>query len=216
MAGRTYRYSVAAVDGTGRASAASAPAVVTVPYSLWDGFETGSLGKWLPNGAVAVHRGIARTGSYAVVATSTGRPASAARTIPALAAGVDFDVDFRVASQGSGSVLLQVLRTPSGTPVLGTKRRDDGRLALYDYATGIGRIAPGSVRVGAWHHLTLSVDLAGAGSSVVVTLDGRQVARLTGAHTLPDAAIGSVQVGDDRPGRAFDVAFDDVEVQTPA
>src|SRR5205809_265607 len=69
------------------------------------------------------------------------------------------------------------------------------------------------VSQGVWHSLEIRARVRGAKKDEVKTwLDGHRVEGLTRSEALGKTPIGSIQLGENIPGRTFAVAFDDVLV----
>ena len=84
-------------------------------------------------------------------------------------------------------------------------------LTLRDFVTGEAAKAPAELTLDQWHVLRVRLDTAAG--SVRIRLDGTRVPALSGPWSFDGATIGRLQLGDNRPGGSFDVAFDDVLVR---
>lgn len=209
----TYSYTVVARDAAGNVSAPShAATAVTGSVVLSDGFESGGLAGWQSAASVGVQSEMAASGAYAARATAAGAPAFAQHELSRPLSEVYFQVRFLISSQSGDSALLQVFRNTEGTPIVGVKSRGDGRLALYSYRTDTGFVGDGIVSRDTWHELEVHLVLAASRSAAQVWLDGAAVPGLDRSLTLFAKSVGIVQLGDERPGRSFDVALDDLVV----
>jgi hypothetical protein len=77
--------------------------------------------------------------------------------------------------------------------------------------TGQTATSRARLRLHRWHALRVRLD-ASAGS-VATSLDGSRLRALSGHWSFHGGTIGRIQLGDNRRGRSFDVAFDDVFVR---
>jgi hypothetical protein len=78
---------------------------------------------------------------------------------------------------------------------------------------GASAIGPVSVAAGLWHSVELHLIINGTSSTIEVWLDGNLMLTTQTAN-FGSALIGQLQIGENQTGRSYDVAFDDVVVQT--
>ncbi|MGH2392035.1 MAG: hypothetical protein ACRDGH_00875, partial [Candidatus Limnocylindria bacterium] len=70
-----------------------------------------------------------------------------------------------------------------------------------------------TVGLGTWHELQVRIRINGATGQSEVWYDGASVAALAKTFDLGTAPVGRIQLGDNA-GASYDVAFDNVEVNT--
>jgi len=105
-------------------------------------------------------------------------------------------------------------RTAANTSIARLYIDSQGRLALRNDVGATSTTGP-LVAIGSWHSLEFHVAVNGASSTIEVWLDGNPVAALTSqTANLGSSLIGMLQIGENQTGRSFDIAFDDLVVQT--
>jgi hypothetical protein len=217
VAGSTsYQYSVDAVDAAGNASAVSDTAAVqTPPTALFrDGFESGDLSQWGSATGLVVQRDETFAGNFAARATTTGTAAYATKTLAVAQAEVFEQLRVKVVSQAANSVVLTRLRTATGGGLVKLYLDSSGRLAYRNDVAGTTSTSSSVVRPGGWHTVQLHTLINGASGQVDVWLDGVKLSALSKAESLGTTPIGRVQLGDDATARTYDVAYDDVVLDT--
>ena len=116
-------------------------------------------------------------------------------------------------SRGAVSTVTLVrLRTSTGTRIVSFNVSNRGALAYRNDVTGVDRYSSTIVSTGVWHELLLRVLVNGATSRVDVWYDGANVTALTRGESLGTTPLGRLQLGNDTPGRVYDVAFDALAV----
>ena len=93
-----------------------------------------------------------------------------------------------------------------------------GYLSVRNDAGGVTHVSTAPVSNGAWHHVEMRIDTNPGGPvTISAALDGTPVTFSTpvgAAETLGTALIGRLTLGDDVAGRTYDVALDDVTLDT--
>ena len=194
-------------------------ATVTLGFSLSaqgfsDGFESGSMSSWTTNAGLVVQSATVHQGTYAAEATSTGGAAYARENLGSSYSNLYARTYFFVWSLPTSTANLIGDRTAAGSSLCRVYIDSQGRLGLRNDVSGTSTIGP-ALSVGAWHSVELHVVVNGTSSTIEVWLDGIAVSALTTQTTnLSSVPVGQTQLGENQTGRAFDIAFDDVVVQT--
>jgi Calcineurin-like phosphoesterase len=178
--------------------------------SFEDRFETGALHRWDRHRGLIVQRHEKHRGRWAVRAATTGRRAFALTRVRPSTQGLAYRVWFRTRRVGTSAYLLK-LRTAEGQPLLGIAMTPSRRLVLHDFVTGDAAKSRARFSARRWHSLTVRLDTAGA--AVGTKLDGKRLRALSGHWSFEQHRIGRLQLGDNRAGRSFNVAFDDVSAE---
>jgi len=89
-----------------------------------------------------------------------------------------------------------------------------GNLAYRNDLTAVSTVSSTPVTVGTWHELQLRAQIAGPDGAVEVFYDGARVAQLSRVDALGTDAISRIQLGENLTGRTYDVAYDDVVLNT--
>ena len=210
----TYSYTVVARDRAGNVSARSdAVSITTGRFVLFaDDFESGTLNAWTTVSGLTLTTTDPYAGTYAAQALSTsGTTAHAIAALPNSASDLHVRVRFFVATQGANTVYLLKLRTSTGTSLGGVFISSTGKLGFRNDVTGQSTTTAVTVSPGTWHTLLLHVVVSTSGT-VELWYDGAQIAFISG--NLGTDPIGRFQLGENSTGRAFDVRFDDVMLDT--
>jgi glucose/arabinose dehydrogenase/PKD repeat protein len=178
-----------------------------------DGFESGDLSKWTANVGLAAQQQQVSTGSYAARATSTGLATYAYEQLPTTRTDVFDRFRFKVISQGSNNVTLGKLRTSTGTAILAFYRSAGAKLCLRNEVSATSFCSATTPSIESWHTLQVHARTGSSGLTEV-WLDGTMLADLSKSQALGSSAIRRVQLGDNQTGRTYDVAFDDVVIDT--
>jgi hypothetical protein len=215
VAGKTYAYSVAALDGAGNTSPSSQPITVTVSTStggplFFDGFESGNLSNWSSATNIIVGTQVVDTGTHAARATSTGTGATSAyKALTDPVADLYYRLRFRILSQGPNSVDL--LRVMSGATSIATVYVTSAdMLALKNNFTNKATTSTATVGQGAWHDVQIEVMPNGASGQVNVWLDGVKVGALSGTGSWGTAEPDRVLFGNRASSRSYNIAFDNI------
>jgi chitodextrinase len=209
----SYEYRVRATDAAGNASPLSSAVTLVTPAAFTDDFETGALSRWSSASGLTVQQQVVANGAWAARATSSGAGASAYRQLASGQPDLYYRLRFDVLSRGANSVNLARVRTGAGGAVTTMLVTSTGKLGYRNDVTGLSYTSTVAVTSG-WHELQFHVFVNGTASAVEVWLDGVQVTALTQPDSLGVSPIGRMELGDPSTGRTFDVAFDDVLVDT--
>jgi hypothetical protein len=213
----TYTYEVDASDAAGnRSSRSNAAAATTPPPAVFrDGFESGDLSQWtVASGVVAQQQEVA-SGSWAARASTSSAAAYAYRQLAQTQTELSYQLRFKVATQGANPLILQRVRTDTGTSIVKVYLDSAGKLAYRNDIAGVAATSSLVPSRGDWHTLLVRVLVNGTTGSVGVWLDGSSVSALTKTESLGTTPIGRVELSDNTGGRSFDVAFDDIVVTVP-
>jgi hypothetical protein len=189
----------------------------TQPTPLFsDGFEaTGDLSLWTIKGDLEVQQREVISGGFAARATSTGNgPRFAVKKLDEESHDLYYRVRFNLISQGGTPVNLLRLRTARGDSIVSLYVDTAGRLGSVNDATGDIVKTATTIDRGKWHELQLHARIGPDYGLTEVWLDEQPIAELTGKTGLGATAIGRVELGDNAGGHTYDVAFDDVIVQS--
>jgi hypothetical protein len=178
-----------------------------------DGFESGSMSAWTTNSGLAVQSSTVHSGNYAAQAVSTGAATYARDAFASGYASLYVRSYFQVRSLPSSTVNLVGFRTSTGS-IARLYVDSQGRLALRNDVAATSVTGP-LVSLGSWHSVEFHVAVNGASSIIEVWLDGSPVSVLTTqTASLGSSLIAQLQLGENQTGRSYDIAFDDVVVQT--
>lgn len=182
----------------------------TLPFA--DGFESGDLSAWSAVDGLTVGGDVVQAGAWAARARSDGMaPADAVLTIEPPAPELYARTRFNLLTRGDNPVALLRLRDGAGAALLTIGVDATGGFEARADRTGVTADF-GPVTVGEWHEIQVRARVAVGEDIVEVWYDGALVGRLV--VDLGDEPIAAVQLGDDATGRVFDVAFDDVALDT--
>lgn len=179
-----------------------------------DGFESGAMSAWTTNVGIVVQGTTTHTGGFAAEAISTGPAAYARDTLGGSYSSLYMRGYFLVKTVPSSTVTLFGFRTAGSISIARLYVDSQGRLALRNDAGAVSTTGP-LFSVGTWHSVELHLVVNGGASTIEVWLDGNPVSALTTqTANLGSTSIGQIQMGENQTGRSYDIAFDDVVVQT--
>jgi len=210
----SHFYVVVTRDAEGNASLPSNVASAETPVVFSDDFETGGLSRWTVVSGLTVQSANVGGGVFAARATSAGGAGQYAyKTLGAGLGELYARIRFEVLSRGSSQITLARLSTGTGTPLLTIGLSPTGRLT--------GQVAGGSittsgtpVATGVWNEVQVHL-LVGSPGRSDVWLNGSVVPELSAAGSFGTTPAARLQIGDDAStGHVFDIAFDDVLVDT--
>src|ERR671930_2390943 len=211
----SYSYSVVAVDAAGNASPASDPALAATPSAslLNDDFETGDLSKWTSVNGLVVQQAEVYGGSWAARATSTGSPMYAYAQLASSYSNLYYRVRFKILSQGANTVTLLRFRTASNGPLASVFVGSSGNVGYKNDLANTTTTGTTRATLGTWRELQAHVLVNGSTSHIDVWLDGNLILS-SASESLGTTGVGRVELGDSASGRTYDVAFDDVLLNT--
>jgi fibronectin type 3 domain-containing protein len=215
VSGATYQYQIQARDAAGNLSAFATASPVTIPLPLFgDGFESGDLTQWTNNG-LAIQSLSALEGAYDARGTNNGTAATyASKALAAAKNDLYYTTWFKISSQGATSAYLQRFRTTGNGAILGVFVSSTGKLGYRNDVSAASTTSTLSVSHNVWHQLQTHVLINGTSSQVEVWFDGTQVAALSKTESLGTNPIGRIQLGDSQSSDIFDIAFDEVTLDT--
>jgi hypothetical protein len=152
-------------------------------------------------------------GAYAARGTSTGAATWAYKTLDANQNNVYYRFRFKLISLGT-NVYLMRFRTSTGTSLLGVYVTSTGKLAYRNDIAGVATTSNVNVSAGAWHDLQVRVSINGGSGQTETWFDGVRVDALSKAESLSSTLVRRIQIGENATGRTYDVAFDNVTVNT--
>jgi glucose/arabinose dehydrogenase len=193
-------------------SAATYTATFTKGPLFRDGFESGGTSRWTFATGLTVQQQDVYAGRYAARATSTGAATYAYAQLPTSQPEVFDRFRFKVVSQGANNVTLAKIRAADGAPIVALYRSAGGALCLRNEIAGTSACAA-SPSVGAWHSVQIHAR-TGTNGLTEVWLDGTALTALSRTQSLGSAPVDRVQIGNNQASRTYDMAFDDVVVDT--
>ncbi len=213
--GAIYQYQIQARDAAGNLSGMVSAPAVTVPAPLFsDSFESGDFSQWANSGLTIQQQNVLE-GADAVRATSNGSAAAYANKILSITQpDLYFTTWFKILSQGATSAYLQRFRTSANGALLGVFVSSTGKLGYRNDVTASSTTSTSSVSQGIWHQVQTHIKINGASSLVEVWLDGVQVPALSKTESLGTTPSGRIQLGDSSTIDSFDIAFDEVSLDT--
>ncbi|MDX6532465.1 MAG: hypothetical protein QOF68_209 [Gaiellales bacterium] len=172
-----------------------------------DDFEGGTLARWTSHRGASVQSGGAFAGVRSARLSASGGPAFLGRQIRLGRTGVQLDLQFRIVSQRTETVLAAI-RDDRGRVLAEVSVGTRGRVRFRNGVRGWTRAAPVTVSRNTWHRLQLRLRLKAGVDRSVVTVDGTRALSVNGRFgTLP---IGRIAVGDPHRGHRFTVHVDQV------
>lgn len=211
--GTTYQYQVRARDAAGNVSGFSNVLSVTAALLFSDGFETGNLSKWTSVTGLSVQQQEVYDGAYAARQTSTSAATWAYKQLPTAQSTLYYRLRFKIISMASNVYLLK-FRTATGSSLLGVFVSSSGKLSTRNDVASITTTSATTVSSGVWHDLQARVTVAGPSSQTEVWLDGVRINDLSNTQAMGSTLIGRIQMGDNTGGRTYDVAMDNVVIDT--
>ncbi|HET8521803.1 MAG TPA: LamG-like jellyroll fold domain-containing protein, partial [Thermomicrobiales bacterium] len=182
---------------------------VWVPFT--DGFETGDLSAWTSYTGMVVQSAEVRSGSFAARATSNGGEASATKVLALPEGDLYARTLIKPISLGANQVTVISVGDGTGHTLLTLYIGSTGKLSTHNLVDDSTAQSDIVVATGMWHDVELHVSI---GAGIEVWFDGQRVDTLSGSAALGTAPIGQIRIGEPTAGRTFDVAFDDVSVDT--
>ena len=212
--GVAYQYQIKAKDASGNLSNSSNLALVTSSLLFSDNFESGSLTNWtLVTGALNVQQQEVYDGTYAARGTSTGAATWAYKQLDTAQNNIYYRLRFKLMSLGSNAYLMR-FRTSSNTSLLGVYVTNTGKLAYRNDIAGIATTSNTNVQIGIWHDLQVRIFIDGTNSQTETWLNGIKIDALSKTESLSTTPVRRLQVGENSTGRIYDVAFDNVTVNS--
>lgn len=212
-----HTFAVRAVDTLGNVEDPLATSAWTVAWApLVEDFERGDLDFWtdLEGDGLYLQSDLVASGDYAVRGTSTGQPTVLVKTLTLPQQEVFYRAKFNLVDRGDNPVTLLQLFSTSGAPLATLIVDSDGRLAYRNEVDGATRTSSVVVTEDIWHEVELRLVVADPSGAVEVWYDGQQLAELSRSEALGSEAVGHISLGNGAANRGYDVAFDDVAVDT--
>ncbi len=211
----SYDYEIRARDAAGNVSDPSNVSSITTPaFMFGDGFELGDLSQWVLASGLIVQNDEVLDGSWAARGTATGGPGTYAREeLVGEQSELFYRVDFKILSQGSNATLLK-FRTAADSSILGLFVNSDGTLRYRNDVAGMSVASSTVITQGVWHDVQVRVRINGTAGETEVWFDGVRVDELSNIESLGTNLIGRIQLGENSSGRQYDIAFDNVAVDT--
>jgi hypothetical protein len=214
--GVTYTYSVVAMDVVELTSSPSNTVTVT-PIGLFnDDFESNNLSRWTQVTNLTVQQQEVFAGSYAARRVSNNLPAMAYKLLSTPQNELYYRIRFKIISQVQTMNLLKFRNGDSGTgkSMLGVFVTNGGYLGTRNDVAGTSTFSTTQVARGVWHELQVRVLSNGSAGQAEVWLDGNRVDILSRAEGFGTNLVQRLQLGENGIGLDFDVAYDDVTVDT--
>ncbi len=195
-------------------------AIASADVIFSDGFESTDFSAWSlvktgGDGTAAVQSQIVNSGKLAAQFTETansGSKAYARTTFGAAQTDLTASGAFYVANQGAsgGNVPLFRLLDPSSARVVSVYRQNTSGTIGVGYGGGNFNTT-GKLALGTWATVSVHVVLAGAASTITVTLNGNSVYQVT--TNLSNTGIATMQIGNDTAAQAGIVYVDTITAQ---
>lgn len=215
----SYTYTVTAADAAGNNAASNVSTTLPV---FFEDFESGSLSSsanlWTaPTSGLAIEQSTLHLGSWAAEETSSGTPTWSSAQLPGTYRAVHASAWVLVKSRSTSAAFLK-LRSATGAYIAYLYVNAAGYLAVRNDAGNVTHGSTATVTNGVWHHVEMYLDTNPGGSiTITASIDGSLVTFSTPVgttETLGSASIGRLTLGDDVAGRTYDVAIDDLTVDT--
>src|SRR5215213_8183604 len=213
QAGTTYTYSVVAMDVAQLTSDPSNSATVTPIGFFNDDFESNSLSRWTSTTNLIVQQQDVFAGSYAARGISNSLSTFAYKQLSVPQMDLYYRIRFKIISQTQTMNLLK-FRTEAGASILGVFVSNTGLLGSRNDVTAVSTFSTTPVTKGTWHELQVRVLINGAAGQAEFWLDGNRVNALSKTEAFGTNPIGRLQLGEKDAGVNFDIAYDDVTVDT--
>jgi fibronectin type 3 domain-containing protein len=217
--GATYRYAVTASDAAGNTSSPSTATTLVVPVFM-ENFELGSLaphGWTTPTAGLTLQQATVHSGSWAAEEVSTGSATWASAQLPSTYRAIHASAWVYIASRTTSAGFLK-LRTASGAYIAYLYVNSGGYLSVRNDAGNVTHVSTALVSTGRWHKVEMYIDINPGGPiTITAALDGLPVVlapAVSSTETLGTSLIGQVVLGDTVAGRTYDVAVDDLTVDT--
>jgi chitodextrinase len=214
--GAVYNYQVKARDAAGNVSGFSNTAPVTMSLLFFsDGFETGNLSFWTSNSGLLIQQQDIFAGLYAARQSSSGSGASyASKTLSTAQSDLYYSLRFKIISKGSTSAYLQRFRTSTNTAIGGVLLSSSNRLGFRNDVAGSTNTNGPVVTTGVWHEVQTHLLINGTSSQIEIWYDGQLVSALSATADFGTLPIGRVHVGDSSSSNIYNIALDEVGVNT--
>jgi outer membrane protein assembly factor BamB len=182
---------------------------------FFDGFESGTLSNWTVHPNVKAERTLVKNGQFAAEAIAVGTGAAyARRTLSLSLSDVTMSTYFYIKSQATAANLIS-LKDMNGKLLLAVSVNGKGVLGTLNGSTNKTVLSPLVVSPNVWHLLQVHLQDASSGQASI-RLDGKWIPKLSQNQPFSGVPVKTVQFGDPVPTHVFDIAYDDIEVQTPA
>ncbi|HJR79382.1 MAG TPA: DNRLRE domain-containing protein [Anaerolineales bacterium] len=214
--GAVYNYQVKARDTAGNVSGFSNTATITMPALLFsDGFETGNLSSWTSNSNLLIQQQDIYAGLYAARQSGSGSGASyVSKTLSTTQSDLYYSLRFKVISKGSTSAYLQRFRTSTNGAIGGVLLSSTNRLGFRnDVASNTNTTGP-VVTFGVWHELQTHLFINGTSSQIEIWYDGELIPSLSVTANFGTNPIGRVHLGDSSASNIYNIALDEVGLNT--
>jgi hypothetical protein len=214
--GAVYNYQVKARDATGNVSGFSNTATITMPALLFsDGFETANFSNWTTNTNLAIQQQDIYAGLYAARQSSSGSGASyASKTLNSTQTDLYYSLRFKAISKGANSAYLQRFRTSSNGAIGGVFLSSTNRLSFRNDVAATSNTSGPTVTLGVWHQLQTHLSINGTSSQIEIWYDGELIPALSVTGNLGTNPIGRVHLGDTSTTNVYNIALDEMGVNT--
>jgi hypothetical protein len=191
-------------------------ATVATPSALLfgDGFESGNLAQWTSVIGLTIQQQEVYAGAFAARETSAGLATHAYKQLSATHNELYYRMRFKVVSQGPNLAYLLKFRTASGSSILGAYVSSTGKLGYRNDAGLQTTVSATTVSRGVWHTLQVRVLVNGSAGQTETWLDGVRIDALSKTEALGTTPVGRIQLGDNSTGTTYDIALDDIAVDT--
>jgi chitodextrinase len=214
--GAIYNYQVKARDAAGNVSGFSNTATITMPALLFsDGFESGTFSSWTSTANLAIQQQDIYAGLYAARQSSSGSGASyVSKTLSPTQSNIYYSLRFKVISKGSTSAYLQRFRTSSNGAIGGVFLSSTNRLGVRNDVASTSNSTGPLVTPGVWHELQTHLFINGTSSQIEVWYDGELIPSLSVISNFGTNPVGRVHLGDSSASNIYNIALDEVGLNT--
>lgn len=216
-AGTTYQYQVRARDASGNLSDFSITATVTTSIGLFsDDFESNSMSRWVSVTNMSVQGQEVFAGNFAARGITNGTGAAAFKLLGSQFNELYYRIHFKLINQTQTTNLLK-FRTANDGSIVGVFVNNLGKLGYRNDTashTTFGTAPETVVSPGVWHELQVRLFINGPDGQIEFWLDGNRIAELSKTEGFGTTPIGRIQLGEKNTGVTFDIAYDDVAVDT--
>lgn len=212
-----------------RAVAAIVLVALALPASAWaqgtpppatalvfsDGFESGDLSAWTGKAGIEAQQRERMSGNFAARAASNGEPSFVRKELGRGEQELYFRIRFKLLQlDQTSAVTLLRFRATTKAPILSLFVGAGGTLGYDNEVANTEVVDTRVVDDTAWHEVQVRVRIDGTAGTTDVWLDNQRRDALSRGEDLGTAKIGSLELGSRATGLDYDIALDDVVVDT--
>lgn len=181
-----------------------------------DSFESGVLvPPWTATASFTNQTQVVFAGARAGRATTTGAAAYAYTNLSSAQANIYLKTQIHVVSANGTTPVLRLRQAGAGTNIVSLNMNKNGALVRKNHVTGTQNATSATKLVkGGWHELQMHASINGASGVFEVWLDGVRVNDISGTVNLGTSLIGRAQLASNQTSTGYDIAYDDVVIDT--